>query len=69
MQVLEAVIAHPYFQDCLVSWLQIFLDVLTKRTPERHHRVHFFQDFLVRICKEGAMVMGPLLLADSSRDL
>jgi len=30
LQVLEALIAHPYFQDCLVSCLQIFLDVLTK---------------------------------------
>jgi hypothetical protein len=47
----------------------MFLDVLTKKTQEQHHKVRFFYDSLVRISKEGAMVMGLLLLADSPRDL
>ncbi len=62
-------IACPYFQDRFASKLQMFLDVLTKKTQEQHHKVRFFYDSLVRISKEGAMVMGLLLLADSPRDL
>ncbi len=46
-----------------------FFGCLDKEKREQHHKVHFCQDSLVQIYKEGAMVMGLLLLADSSRDV